>query len=77
MNNMRVLKGYSKEEQKELEEAKNNNFASAIDLIHGIGDGYIDCRALYEKYYREDTKDNNQMAKYIVDFYCGNAKFTE
>lgn len=75
MTEKRVLNGYSKEERAELEEAKNNNFSSAIDLIHGIGDGYIDCRALYEKYYREDTNDNNQMAKDIVDFYCGNAKF--
>lgn len=74
---MRILEGWTDEERKELEEAKNNNFSSAIDLIHGIGDDDIDCHALYEKYYREDTNDSNQMAKDIVDFYCGNAKFPE
>lgn len=30
-----------------------------------------------EKYYHEDTNDDNQMAKDIVDFYTGKAKFAE
>ena len=32
---MRILKGYSKRERKELEETKDNNFDNAIDLIRG------------------------------------------
>lgn len=75
---MRILKGYSKEERKELEEAKDNNFFSVIALICSIHRGDDDnCRALYEKYYCENTNKNNQMAKDIIDFYTGNAKFPE
>ena len=78
MDNMRILKGYSKEERKELEEAKDNNFFSVIALICSIHRGDDDnCRALYEKYYCENTNKNNQMAKDIIDFYTGNAKFPE
>lgn len=74
---VRVLKGYSKEERKELEEAKDSNFSSAIALIRGIGDADGDCHALSEKYYHEDTNEDNQLARDIADFYCGNAKFPE
>ena len=74
---MRILKGYSKVEQRELEEAKDNGFLSVIPLFCSIKYDDDDCRALYKKYYREDTNGNNQMARDIVDFYCGNAKFPE
>ncbi|MDR4934444.1 DUF1642 domain-containing protein [Companilactobacillus paralimentarius] len=74
---MRVLKGYSKDEQKELEEAKDNGFLSTMTLIHGIGDDDDDCHALSEKYYREDPNDNDQMAKDILDFYTDKATFAE
>ncbi len=75
--NMRILKGYSKEERKELEEAKDGGFLTPITLIYGIGKGDGDCHALSEKYCRENPNDNNQLAKDIADFYCGNAKFPE
>ncbi|WP_195701903.1 hypothetical protein [Companilactobacillus futsaii] len=75
---MRILKGWTKDEQKELEEAKDNGFFSVITLICSIDrDDDDDCRALSEKYCRDDTNDNNQMAKDIIDFYYGNAKFPE
>jgi len=74
---MRILKGYSKQERKELEEAKDNGSSSAMSLINDIGDDYDYCQSLTRKYIREDINDNNQMAKDIVDFYCGNAKFSE
>lgn len=74
---MRILKGYSKEERKELEEAKDNYFFSVVALICSIDRDDDDCRALHEKYYCEDTNKNNQMAKDIIDFYFGNAKFPE
>lgn len=80
MDNVRILKGYSKTERKELEEAKDNgfnDFSSAIALIRSICDDIGYCHALSEKYCREDTNDNNQLAKDIADFYCGKAKFAE
>lgn len=77
MDNVRILRGYSKEERKELEEAKDNGFLSAITLINGFGGDDGDCHALSEKYCREYTNDNNQLAKDIADFYCGNAKFSD
>ncbi|WCG36396.1 hypothetical protein [Companilactobacillus farciminis] len=75
--NMRILKSYSKAEQRELEEAKDNGFLSVIALFCSIKHDDNNCHALYEKYYREDTNGNNQMAKDIIDFYFGDAKFPE
>ena len=77
MDNVRILHGWTKDERKELEEAKDNGFLSVIALICSIKRDDNNCHALYEKYYREDTNGNNQMAKDIIDFYCGNAKFPE
>lgn len=77
MDNVRILHGWTKDERKELEEAKDNGFLSVIALICSIKRDDDNCRALYEKYYREDTNGNNQMAKDIIDFYYGNAKFAE
>ncbi|WDT66086.1 DUF1642 domain-containing protein [Companilactobacillus crustorum] len=77
MDDVRILKDWTKDERKELEEAEDNGFLSAMALIRGICDDVGYCHALSKKYYREDTNDNNQMAKDIVDFYCGNAKFPE
>ncbi|TGD24360.1 hypothetical protein EGT49_03630 [Companilactobacillus suantsaicola] len=74
---MRILKGYSKRERKELEEAKDNNFDNAIDLIRGIAIDDDDCTSLNNKYMNECSEEDNQLAKDIVDFYCGNAKFPE
>lgn len=74
---MRILKGYSKAERRELEKAKDNGFLSVIALFCSIKRDDNNCHALYEKYYRDDTNGNNQMAKDIVDFYFGNAKFPE
>lgn len=75
--NMRILKGYSKEERKELEEAKDNGFLSVIALFCSIKRDDNNCHVLYAKYYREDTNGNNQMARDIADYYTGNAKFLE
>ena len=77
MDNMRILKGYSKAEQRELEEAKDNGFLSVIALICSIKCDDSNCHALYEKYYREDTNGNNQMARDIADYYAGVAKFPD
>ena len=77
MDNVRILHGWTKDERKELEEAKDNGFLSVIALFCSIKRDDNNCHALYEKYYREDTNGNNLMAKDIIDFYCGNAKFPE
>ena len=77
MDNVRILKGYSKAERRELEEAKDNGFLSVIALICSIKRDDDNFHALYEKYYRDDTNGNNQMAKDIIDFYYGNAAFPE
>ena len=77
MDNVRTLEGYSKQERKELEEAEDNGFLSAITLIRGISNGDCHCHELSKKYCREDTNDDNQMAKDIVDFYTDKAKFPE
>lgn len=77
MDKIRILKGYSKNQQKELEEAKNNNYSSAMILIHGIGEEYSDCQALSEKYYHEDANEDNQLARDITDYYAGVAKFPD
>jgi len=74
---MRILKGWTDEERKELEEAKDNDSSSAMGLINDIGDDYDYCQSLTRKYIREDINDNNQMAKDIIDFYCDKAKFAE
>ncbi|MGQ2376292.1 DUF1642 domain-containing protein [Companilactobacillus zhachilii] len=74
---MRILKGYSKEERKELEEAKDNGFDSAFDVIYGIIKSEGDLAFIVKKYDEGSSSDNDQLAKDIVDFYCGNAKFPE
>ena len=77
MDNVRILYGWTKDERKELEEAKDNGFLSVITLFCSIKRDDDNCHALYQKYYREDTNGNNQMAKDIIDFYSGDAKFPE
>ena len=74
---MRILKGYSEQERKELEGAKDNGFLSVIALFCSIKHDDNNCHALYEKYYREDTNGNNLMARDIADYYAGVAKFPE
>lgn len=77
MDNVRILKGYSEEERKELEEAKNNHFGSAIDLIRGIVMGNNDCMYLAGKYAAENPGKDNQLARDIADYYAGVAKFAK
>lgn len=74
---MRILKGYSEEERKELEEAKNNHFGSAIDLIRGIVMGNNDCMYLARNYVVENPGKDNQLARDIADYYAGVAKFAK
>lgn len=77
MENVRILKGYSKAEQKELEDAKYNSFNNAIYLINGIADDDDDCIALTRKFMSENADEDNQLARDIADYYAGVAKFAE
>lgn len=72
---MRILEGWTDKERKELEEAKGNNFNSAIDLISGIVDNDEECISLAGKYMDEGSDEDNQMAKDIADYYADVAKF--
>lgn len=76
MDNVRILKGYSKEEQKELEEAKDNGF-NAIGLIKGIVRGDDDFIFLAGRYEDESSDEDNLLARDIADYYVGLAKFPE
>ncbi|MDT6951848.1 DUF1642 domain-containing protein [Companilactobacillus alimentarius] len=77
MDNVRILKGYSKTERKELEDAKYNGFNNAIYLINGIADDDDDCTSLTEKYINGNPDEDNQLARDIADYYDGEAKFPE
>lgn len=77
MDNVRILKGYSKTERKELEDAKYNGFNNAIYLINGIADDDDDCTSLTEKYINGSPDEDNQLARDIADYYAGAAKFAE
>jgi len=77
MDNVRILKGYSKQERKELEEAKDNGFNDAICLINGIINSENDCIFLARRYENESSDEDNLLARDIADYYAGVAKFPE
>ncbi|KRK80255.1 DUF1642 domain-containing protein [Companilactobacillus nodensis] len=74
---MRILKGWTKDERKELEEAKDGGFYSSIDLINGIVGGDDDCTSLANKCMNGDSEEDNQLIRDIADYYTGKAKFPE
>lgn len=74
---MRILKGWTKKEQKELEEAKDGGFNNAIVLINGIADDDDSCTSLTGKYMDENSDEDNQLARDIADYYAGAAKFPD
>jgi len=81
MENVRVLTGWSKEEQKELESFKDG-INSAMDTIAKL---YSECfkndailhQALLHKYGNLNNDGENQMVKDIVDYFTDDAKFPE
>ena len=74
---MRILKGYSKDEQKELEYAKKN--MSCNDLLHNITyfPANIECNPIKDKYDSADTDERISIIRDILDFYTDKAKFPE
>ena len=77
MNDVRILKGYSKDEQKELECAKKH--IDCNDLLHNITyfPAPIECDSIKDKYDEADTDKRISIIKDILDFYTDNAKFPE
>ena len=75
--NMRILKGYSKDEQKELEYIKN--LMSCNDLLHIITGSLPDtrCGSIKDKYYGADIEERISIIRDILDFYTDKAKFAE
>lgn len=74
---MRILKGYSKDEQKELEYDKKN--MSCNNLLHNITyfPANIECSPIKDKYDEADTDERISIIRDILDFYTDKAKFTE
>lgn len=77
MDNMRILKGYSKDQQKELEYTKN--IMSCNDLLHNITyfPAYTECGSIKDKYDKANKDEQVSIIKDILDFYTDKAKFPE
>ncbi|GEO63993.1 hypothetical protein [Companilactobacillus nantensis] len=72
---MRILKGYSKDEQKELEYTKKN--MSCNDLLHNITyfPANTECGSIKDKYDAADTDERISIIRDILDFYTDKATF--
>ena len=77
MNDVRILKGYSENEQKELEYTKGN--MSINDFLHNITyfPAYVECDSIKDKYDKADKDEQITIIKDILDFYTDKAKFKE
>lgn len=75
---MRILKGWTKEERKELEEAKDTEDIG--DYLHAITEfkhKVTHYQYVWDKYDAAKTQDQFSIIQDIVDFYTGKAKFPE
>lgn len=74
---MRILKGYSKDEQKDLENAKKHMRCS--DLLHIITDFISGTRfnLIWEKYNEAEPDEQISIIRDILDFYTDKATFAE
>lgn len=72
---MRILKGYSKAEQKELEDAKKDMYCN--DLINNITSDLtnLECHFIKNKYNEAEEDEQISIIRDILDFYTDNAKF--
>ena len=77
MDNVRILKGYSKDEQKELEYTKKN--MSCNNLLHNITyfPANTECGSIKDKHNHADTDERISIIRDILDYYAGVAKFAE
>jgi len=74
---MRILKGYNKDEQKELANAKRKymNGSNLLQIIAGVP---LDagCGFIWRKYDKAEPDEQASIIKDIIDFYTDKAKFT-
>ena len=74
---MRILKGWTKDERKELEEAKDTE--NLGDFLHNIT-GYSEdtnCGYVWDNYYKASSREQISIIEDILDFYTDKAKFAE
>lgn len=77
MDNVRILKGYSKAEREELEDAKETE--SLGNFLHNIT-GYpedTDCGYVWDNYHKAEKDERISIIRDILDFYTDKAKFSE
>jgi len=74
---MRILKGYSKAEQRELED--NEKYMRCSDLLHNITGNPAEaiCSLIGEKYTKAKPDEQITIIRDILDFYTDKAKFPE
>lgn len=77
MDNVRILKGYSKDQQKELENAKK--YMNCNDMINNITSyrANTECGSIKDEYDGADTDKRISIIRDILDFYTDKAKFAE
>lgn len=73
----RIIKGWTDEERRELEECKSG-LGNSFDVVNGIIYTSLNCRQLSRKYWNNNSdKEDNQMFKDIADYFNDDAKFPE
>jgi len=77
MDNVRILRGYSKGEQNELKEFKKT--LDITDLLHIITGLAPDtgCGLIWRRYDKADTYERISIIRDILDFYTDKANFAE
>lgn len=76
MDDVRILKGWTKEEQKELEKVKEIGINDFLHIITGLTS---DTRfgLIWEKYDKAEQDEGTSVIRDILDFYTDRAKFAE
>lgn len=74
---MRILKGYSKDEQRDLE--NNKEFVNCNDFINTITSNRVttECCSIKDKYHKADKEEQISIIRDILDFYTDKATFAE
>lgn len=74
---MRILKGYSKDEQRDLE--NNKKFMNCNDLLHNITyfPANTECGSIKDKYDKAEEDERISIIRDILDLYTDKAKFKE
>lgn len=77
MDDVRILKGWTKDERKELEEAKDTE--NLGDFLHSITEYLEDTNYSYvwDNYHKAEENEQISIIEDILDFYTDKAKFLE